>query len=56
MGQLTRPHLPSTPAGRPKLSRQALIPWFGEAEKGPKWAGFSYEMGLMHRLTNQEQK
>ena len=53
MGLLTQPHLPTTPAGCPKLSRQAPIPWFGEAEKGPKWAGFRYEMGLTHRLTGQ---
>ena len=46
MGQLTQPHLPSTPNGCPKLSREAQDQWSGEAEKGPKWAGFSYEMGV----------
>ena len=53
MELLTQPHLPTTSAGCPKLSRQARIPWFGEAEKGPKWAGFRYESGLKHRLTGQ---
>ena len=53
MGQLTQPNLPTTPAGCPKLSRQALIPWSGEAEKGPKWADFRYERALTHRLTGQ---
>ena len=56
MGQLTRPHLPSTPAGCAKLSPQASIWWCGKAEIGPKTPGFSYEMGLMHPLTSQEQK
>ena len=56
MGQLTRPLLPSTPDGCPKLSREAQNQWSGEAEKGPKWADLSYEMGLTHRLTSQEKK
>ena len=56
MGQLTWPHLPSTPAGCPNLSRQAQNQWSGEAPKGPKWAGFSYEMGLTHRLTGHVHK
>ena len=56
MGQLTRPHLPSTPAECPKLSRPTQNLCSGEAGKGQKWAGFSYEMGLTHRLTGQEQK
>ena len=55
MGQLTRPHLPSTPAGCQKMSQVAQNQWSGEAGKGPKWAGFSYEMELTHRLTSQEQ-
>ncbi len=56
MGQLTRPYLPSTPAGCPKLSREARIWWCGKAEIGSKTPCFSYEMGLMHRLTSQERK
>ncbi len=56
MGQLTRPHLPSTPAGCAKLSPQARIRWCGKAEIGPKTPGFRYEMGLMHRLTSHVQK
>ena len=53
MGQLTRPHLPIMPTGCPKLSKQAQNQWSGEAGKGLKWAGFSYEMGLTHRLNSQ---
>ena len=53
MGQLTQPYLPATPAGCPKLTRQAPIRWPGKAEKGPKAPDFSYEMGLTHRLTGQ---
>ncbi len=56
MGQLMRPHLPFTPAGCPELSPQAPIRWCGKAEIGPKTPGFSYEMGLMHRLTSHVQK
>ena len=56
MGLLTQPHLPTMPAGCPKLSRQAPIPWSGEAEKDPKWADFRQERGLTQRLTGQGEK
>ena len=56
MGQLTQPHLPTTPAGCPKLSRQALIPWSGEADKGPKTPEFRHEIGLTQRLTGQSRQ
>ena len=36
MGQLTQPHLPTSPAGRPELSRQPRIPWSGKAKKARK--------------------
>ena len=53
MELLTQPHLPTTPAGCPILSRQAPNPLVRGGWKGPKWAGFRYEMGLTHRLTGQ---
>ncbi len=55
MGQLTRPHLPFTPAGVQNCPRRPQNQWCGKAEIGPKTPGFSYEMGLMHRLTSHVQ-